>query len=276
MASLGAPVTGQNIIGTFEVRIGPQSSAGRLLQSHSIGVIDNFTLDLRQDTVDLMAGFPQEPVDTAIVSQISGLSFTLREYSVRNMNMMLGNGVASSATATYQGTVDTTSNIAKGTSAVTLNDLAGEVAAGDTVVFYHATDRSKVFVVYVESATVGASTTDIVFSPPLPELIQAGTVFYAYKAEALAFGQQSTVQYFSCSLVQLDRANGKPLVFDFWKAALESGPQISTGGTEFASTETRLKFLEPTASEHLTTYSNVYSEFTAYPVGRYVMAQDVQ
>ena len=276
MASLGAPVTGQNIIGTFEVRIGPQASAGKLRQSHSVGVIDSFTLDLRQETADMLAGFPQEPADTAIVSQVSGLSFQMREYSVRNLNMMLGNGVVAQAGSNYVGRVDTAAAVEKDAESLVLNNDSSAPVVGDTLTIHHATDRSLVFVVYVKSASTASGQSTIGFEPSLPLGLEAGGDYRAYKTAALAFGQQSKVQYFSCGLVQLDRANNQPLVFDFWKAALETGPQISTGGAEFASTEVKLKFLEPTISEHATIYPDIYTEFAEFPVGRYVMAQDVQ
>lgn len=284
MAGLGAPKTGKFIIGTFEVRVGPQSSAGKLLQSHSIGVIDSFTLDMQQESVDLMAGFPQEPVDTAITRQISGLTCAMREYSVRNLNILLGNGVPTNPSHEYRGYVDTDTEVdtgiayAKYSTSIKLvhNQSAPEV--GDTLVISKVGDPAAVYVIQVETYTTPGGVPTITFTPELPEALvydTSNTTYLVHEPAALAFGKQSAINYFAVSLVQIDRATSRPLVWDFWKAALETGMDLNSTGNEFATAELKLKFLEPTAAEYATTYSQVYSEFTKFPVGRYAAVQDV-
>ena len=94
MAKLGAPSTNKFNIGTAEVRIGPMASANKLTQSHSIGLVDNATVEITQNSVDLLGGFPQVLVDTAVISQEATMTATLREFSQRNFNVLIGEGVA--------------------------------------------------------------------------------------------------------------------------------------------------------------------------------------
>ncbi len=93
MAILGGAVTNKFVIGNFELRVGPQNMAGKLTSAHSVGVIDRFAVRSQQQSADLMGLFPQELIDTDIVSQTTQLTATLREFSPRNMNMLLGNGL---------------------------------------------------------------------------------------------------------------------------------------------------------------------------------------
>ena len=90
---LGSPRTTKFSIGTAELRIGPLLEAMKLKQENSIGLIDNATVEVSQESVDLTGGFPKVLVDTAVVSQESSITATLREYSRRNLQVMLGEGV---------------------------------------------------------------------------------------------------------------------------------------------------------------------------------------
>jgi hypothetical protein len=93
MAILGGAVTNKFVIGNFELRVGPQNMAGKLTSAHSVGVIDRFAVRSQQQSADLMGLFPQELIDTDVVSQTTQLTATLREFSPRNMNILLGNGL---------------------------------------------------------------------------------------------------------------------------------------------------------------------------------------
>lgn len=94
MAAIGAAKTRKFTIGTAELRVGPLSYAGRLTQEHSVGLIDASSLSVEQTIVDLKGGFPQVIVDSAITEQMSTITGTLREYSRRNLGILMGQGLA--------------------------------------------------------------------------------------------------------------------------------------------------------------------------------------
>lgn len=116
MAILGGAVTNKFVIGNFELRVGPQEMAGKLTSAHSVGVIDRFAVRDQQQSADLMGLFPQELIDTDVVSQTTQLTATLREFSPRNLNILLGNGLAAD------------NNTASGTTTSVL--MSGATAAG--------------------------------------------------------------------------------------------------------------------------------------------------
>ncbi|MCK5431167.1 MAG: hypothetical protein KAJ03_00410, partial [Gammaproteobacteria bacterium] len=98
MAKLGSPSTQKYSIGTAEVRLGPQTSAMLLNQaSHSIGVLDSVTVEVAQESVDLLGGFPQTILDTAIINQTASVTATFREYSRRNIRTVLGESLEGTA-----------------------------------------------------------------------------------------------------------------------------------------------------------------------------------
>lgn len=92
MASLGAPRTTKFCIGAFEVRVGPLTEANRLNSSHSIGLVDSVHIETQADSTDLLTGTPPAPEDTVIIKSVVGMTASLREYSWRNMNLLLGKG----------------------------------------------------------------------------------------------------------------------------------------------------------------------------------------
>lgn len=358
MAGLGAPQTGKFMIGTFEVRVGPQNMAGKLTQAHSVGVIDGFTLNMDQQTAELRTGFPQELADTAVTTQVTNLSAQIREYSARNMNLLMGNGILTATTNVYGGFVQTGVNhsdtaaaggatsITLGSSAVAVADfyvgatititggtgngqsktiteytsgkvatvsawttapdatstytvtlgttatelyLPGETsvrlkndsytpAVNDVLTIYNTASPAEVHVSVVTAVSTSSGISTVTIEPALPFTIYQdalGDTYSAFQSEALAFGRQSAVNYFSVSLVQVDRATSRPIVLDFWKAALDGGLNLSGSPTDFGTTELRFKFLEPTAAEYVSTYSHVDDEFTKFPVFRWAAVADV-
>jgi hypothetical protein len=93
MSNLGAPRTKKTSIGTAELRIGVMSSAMRMAQHYSVGVVDDVTVEVAQETVDLMGQFPQVLIDSAVVNQTMAIKATLREFSRRNLHVLLGKGM---------------------------------------------------------------------------------------------------------------------------------------------------------------------------------------
>lgn len=276
MATFGSPQTSAFIIGTQEVRIGPMSKAGLLTQAHSIGVIDQVNFNVEQNSVDLNAGFPQLPIDTAITSQISGATMTLREYSRRNLQILLGGAQADYVTpgGDVLGTVDTTSPIAADATTVVLSEVTGTPAAGDVVTFYSLTDPGLVAVSSIASYNSGTKTVTLTTGQGLAVGFGAGANVKMFKADPIAVGNITTVNYFSVQLLRTDRATGRPVVTDFWKAAIASGMQMGAQTTEFASTELQLKFLRPSATDVAGSLAHVAAQVAAYPTARIAIPRD--
>ena len=156
MAKLGSPISKKFSIGTAELRIGPLSSANKLLQANSIGLVDNVTLEVAQESVDLLGGFPRVQVDTALVSQTASVTATLREYSRKNFSIMLGLGVPS--VATDVATTASATGSAGGTS-LTVTSATG-LAEGDVIVVYKATQPELVQVLKCGSLASNVITLD--------------------------------------------------------------------------------------------------------------------
>lgn len=255
--ALGSPKTKKALIGTFELRIGPLNKAGLLTSDHSVGIVDQVKLDMQMDSVDLLAGFPQKPVDTAITKFITGFTATLRESSRRNLNVLLGNQLAdydpngSDVTAT----VNTTSAINVAVSTITLNS-AVTLSAGDTVVIYDMNNPGNVSIVRVASSSTGTTVTIDSNTPIVGPgggatvAFTAGSQVRLYKAATIPGGAITGVpNYFAAQLLRLDRGTGRPVGFSFWKTAISAGMSLSSTVTEFASLDLQLKALEPAAAE---------------------------
>jgi hypothetical protein len=255
--SIGAPITKKFKIGTFEVRIGPLSKAGLLTPEHSIGVVDSVALNVEQQSTEVMAGFPQMPADVAITSYVTGLTGTMREYSRRNLNVLLGNGVfAPDAAADVKGgTLVTTSAIAKGATTLTASE-ATTLAKDDVIVVYSTTRPERVSICRVASdvtasATIGLnSTTPIVADTADTNAFEKAEVVKWYKSPIIAVGNISSISYFSVQLLSTDRGTSATTGFNFWKGTLAAGMKMNMTPAEFASSDLEFKFLIPGRSEY--------------------------
>lgn len=254
--AIGSPSTKKFRIGTFEVRIGPLNKAGLLTPEHSIGVVDSCTLNVEQQSTDVMAGFPQMPADTAITSYVTSLTASMREYSRRNLNVLLGNGVfAPDASADVKsGTVVTTAAIAKGATAVTLGASA-TLLKGDIVVLYSATRTERVSVCRVAADASGTSisidpATPVVANTADTNAFEKDEVVKWYKSPIIPIGNLTTIPYFSVQLLSTDRGTSATTGFNFWKATMGAGMRLNMTPAEFASSDLELKFLMPAASEY--------------------------
>jgi hypothetical protein len=262
--ALGSPKTKKALIGTFELRIGPLNKAGLLTADHSVGIVDQVKLDMQMDSVDLMAGFPQKTVDTAITKFVTGFSATLRESSRRNLNVLLGNGLFDYDAANLDvfGTVDTTSALAVGATSLTMDiSFEGVLAVGDTVVIYDVANPGNVSIARVSAFTAKngvtpasvtlSATTPLVAPTGAANSFAAGASVRLYKAQTIAGGAITGVpNYFAAQLIRQDRGTGRPMGFNFWKSAISSGISLSASVTEFASMDMQLKALEPAATEY--------------------------
>jgi hypothetical protein len=249
MAKLGSPISKKFSIGTAELRIGPLSSANKLLQANSIGLVDNVTLEVAQESVDLLGGFPRVQVDTALVSQTASVTATLREYSRKNFSVMLGLGVPTLATDVA--TTASATGSAGGTS-LTVTSATG-LAEGDLIVVYKAgsSPPQTVQPELVQILKCGSIATNVItLDTDTPLVLDVAVGDIVYKANQLAVGNVQTTSYFSVTIIQQERDTGRPVGFTFWKAAIGGNMSWATNSTDFASTEMTLKILQPAAEEY--------------------------
>lgn len=247
MSQLGSPVTNKYSIGTAELRLGTLANANKLTQSNSVGLIDQATLEVTQNSVDLLGGFPRVIADTAIVSQEATITATLREYSRRNFNVLVGEGAADPTTDVNSLVV--TSLAQGGTSFdVTASD-GSNFAAGDIIQIYKDGENENVTLARIESVATDTITLDS-DTPALFAYDGTADTIYVYKAEPVAIGAISQTNYFAVQLVQTERSTGRPLTFNFWKGAIGAGMSFATNAEDFASTELNIKLLQPAALEY--------------------------
>jgi hypothetical protein len=251
MANLGMPVTAKFILGAAELRISLMSAAGRQLPNQSVGVIEKWGYAVENQFVDLRSGFPKTLLDKALVESVGKLTFTTREYTLRNMNVLAGGAVAAYPTAggDLVGTVDTTAHI--NAAEVTLV-LTADVAfqAGMLVSVYSTTDPTKVTVSTVDSYTSGTKTLVLKTGQgTLVEFAQNEVVKVSNLA-TFGGGSSGSVNYFSAQLIYLDRPTSRPVVVDFWKCATDAGVTIESTGDDFASQDWSIGLLVPVASEY--------------------------
>lgn len=256
---LGTAQTTKYQIGTIEVRVGPVTKANGLKQEDSVGLLDDGTIEVTQESVDLLGGFPQFQADTAIISQASSLAATAREYSRKNIQMMLGEGVDAVQPK------DSRTTLASSTddySLATAEDISGVdgVIAGDLLTIYPEGSPSEISIVKIDTITgtgitlknettgVTADDTPMLFD--YQAIKDAGTTVHVIASRPVAIGSVQTTKYMSAMMLLQERGTGSPIGYMFWKAAVSAGLTMQSSATDFASFELALKFLEPAASEY--------------------------
>ena len=246
MASLGSARTRQWNLGVAELRITPLTSAGKALQSHSVGLLDTAVIEVAQESIRLEGGFPRKLVDTAIVSQSATVRATLREYSRRNLQVLLGAGVPASLP------VDTATTLSGSTiaGATTLTVASGTgIVMGDTLVVYPRSKPEELSVVMVASVT--SNTVTLASDTPLLVAYNsANGPVDVFNAHPVAIGAVAQTQYFGVQLIQRNPSSGRPRVFDFWKGSIASGMTFETSASDYGSTELQIEILEPAADEY--------------------------
>lgn len=275
MSKLGSPSTNKFSIGTAEVRLGPLSVANKMTQAHSVGLLDDATVEVSQNSVDLLGGFPQVIVDTAITSQETNLTATAREYSKRNIAVMLGEG----ASATYDANVSSLVVSDVAAAGVTFDVSVGtgaDFTVGTIVTIYPEGFPEQLSICRIASIAVDAITLDAE-TPVLFDYNGTTATINIFEAQPAAIGNITETNYFAVMLVQTDREFGRPVVFNFWKGAVGAGMTLGTNATDFASTEINIKLLQPAVSEYATgaPLEHLANIIPDYPVGMYAAGGDV-
>jgi len=246
MAKLGSAQTKKFSIGTAEVRLGPLASAGRLTQANSIGLVDSATVEVTQTSVDLKGGFPQQIQDTAVTEQATTMSATLREMSRRNLKILLGEGIDGGAAPVDISSLVVTDVLLDGTAVDVTPGEGASFTVGDVVVIYPDGQPENVSVDII--TTISTDTLTLENGLAVPVTGTADTV-HIFVANQVAIGAVTQTNYFAVSLVQAENSTGRPVGFNFWKAALGGSMTFATNATDFASNDLSLKILQPANSE---------------------------
>jgi len=255
MAKLGSAITPKFDIGTAEMRLGQLTQANLLTQSESIGLIDDATYTINQTSVDLMGGFPKTVVDTAVTEQTATINATMREYSRRNLRIMLGDGLEGTTPSQVLSTLDTAADLAAGANVVNVNTGDGALFTPDDVVIIYPEGRPQdVSVLQILSVGTDALTmkTGHVTAVDYNALTETGTVFHIYVAYQIPIGNITKTNYFSVMLIQQENSSGQPKVVSFWKGAIGGSMEVATGADDFASSAMEIKLLQPVVGDYAT------------------------
>lgn len=271
MSQFGAPKTKKFKIGTSEVRLGPMTRANKLTPADSIGLLDTVTVEITQESVDLEGGFPKTLVDTAITKQTGQVTAAMREYSRRNINIMLGNGVGATEPVDFSTTV-ASATLANAVSLPVAAGTGANLEIGDILVVYPESMPDRVSCVRVLSVATDVVTLD----PGTPLLFDYAAGTKIYVSHAVPIGGVATTEYMACEVFQQERATGRPVGFKFWKVAIASGMNMQQGTEDFASSDLTLKILLPAAAEYdvggdLVHLKNIIPQF---PQGMYLGGGD--
>lgn len=241
--AIGSPQTEKFPIGTAEIRIAEMSKALKHLPSDSVGVLDDVTISITNNSVQKMAGFPQRPVATAITENIVTVTGTVGEYSRRNMQILAGeapepivpDAVGVLASPAVSGA--TTLELATG--------QAAGFAAGQLLVVY--VDGRPELMSIVKVASISDDTITLSADTPTLHPYQA-TVTRVFAGQPIGKAVTKT-NYFSVQVLQSDFSTGRPIPWNFWKGSVTNGMELLQNPTDFSTTSMEIACMEPTAKD---------------------------
>ena len=235
-------------------------NAGKLNQSNSIGLVDEATVSVSQDSVDLEGGFPRKLVASAVVRQLGTITATFREYSRRNMDIVLGNGIPGAVT---EAETTLTADVAASVTALPVDDETG-FSVGDIVSVYQTGKPESVSLVKLTSVSTGS--LGIAANSLTQAYATAGGAINVYKANPIKLGAVSQINYFSATLIQIS-SSGKPTVWNIWKCSIGGNVDYATSAEDFASSSMELKILEPGATDIAGDLAHVADQIADHPMG---------
>lgn len=272
--ALGAPQTAKYKIGTAEVRVGTLSNANKLTQSFSIGLLDSVTVEANQTSVDLKGGFPKFLADTAIVEQAVTITAVMREYSRRNLKLLLGEGVEDASPADFESLMVDSNTVGATAFDVTAAD-GSNYTAGDMLIIYCKDVPEEVSVVVVDSVATDTITL-ATETPLLHDYAGATDTIHVVHAHPVPLGAIVKTSYFSMDVIESERLTGRPLQWKFWKCALAAGMTAASNADDFASMDFQAKALQPAASEYGTggDLEHMAAIIPSNPMGLYLPGGD--
>lgn len=273
--ALGDPMTRKYQIGTAEVRVGPLSDANKLTQKHSVGLLDSVTINVNQESVNLEGGFPRRIMDSSIVSQTIEVSATLREYSLRNMRLMMGEGAEDQSQHGQPFLALTTEDAKEGStelkvldingfnvgdlvvvvpkgkpealSICKIQDIRGDLPTSSPVVGRKGGNRAKAM---KKDPLLVPNAGSLIFSQNTPLLFDyAAAVTEVYQSQALPLGASEQEQYMSLQVIQREHSTGRPIIFNCWKAKVTTGMEYQSNAEDFTSNEITLSVMEPNVED---------------------------
>src|SRR3990167_7647345 len=259
--AVGSPKTDKFAIGTSEIRVGALASAAKLTGANSMGLVDSTTVSVTQESVDLEGGLPKRTVATAIVRQATEVSAVLREYSRRNINLMLGNGVVADPAA-FATTL--TAQAAAAATTLAMTSVTG-IVAGDLLIGYNEGRPEDVQILKIASI----AALNVTLEATTPVLITLNSGAPILLASPVAIGAVTKTSYFSTMVVGQEFSTGAPTVWNFWKCAISTGMEYANNSDDFASTTLTIKALEPSAADIAVggPLEDQAAEIALYPVG---------
>lgn len=245
MAIIGDSATSNFFISMAEVRIGPLTEALALTSEHSIGLLDSATVSFAAESVDLKAGLPKRIYDTQITDQSGTVSMDMREYSKRNMQILLGH-----SPTPYTSRVEASllsDALMTGNTIILQSSEGAQFAEEDLVLICPKATVSQADLTYAEvtnvsqdTLTLGPRTTPLLF-----DYVAGDKVILQ---EPIPIGANTTTQYFTAQVLGVNRA-GIPIGFILWKCALSSGLEVSMNADDFNTNTGELKILTPSAAD---------------------------
>lgn len=250
MAKLGSAVSNEFSIGTAEVRVGPMTEAGRLAQARSIGLVDSATLTFSATSVDLKGGFPQQIVDTSVTEQAGDIKIAAREFSRRNLDIMLGNAVTGAAVTDVATTLATSANVAADAVSITVVSAAG-LAVDDIIVIYPEGRPQDVTVTQISAIATNTLTlkTGMGTVVAYPAQTDSSTPYRVFKAHGIAAGNVTKTNYFTLMLLQQKNKTGRPSIWAVWKVANSGSMEQGTSATDYGTLNMEMKILQPSSTD---------------------------
>lgn len=275
MPKLGDAQTSRFVITPAEFRIGPMTEANKLLPSNSVGLLNSATVTFNVESVDLEGGLPKVLYDTAVTSQPGTIAAEMREYSARNISLLLGY-----TPSTYVADRKTTlaADVTAAATEITVAAGAGaDYNPGDLIGLYPAEpqDVAKISYCLVESIAVDVITLDS-NTPTL--FAYSGTTSPAnvFAAEPVPIGAVTATNYFAAQVLG-NRRDGQPMGFMFWKCAISSGLEMAFSSDDFGTTPGEFKILQPSAADFGTggPLEHVAALIASNPLGMFMSGGDV-
>jgi hypothetical protein len=259
---LGTARTKNFQIGSAELRFGALSSAGRLKQSDSAGLIQSASVNFAQNSVDLKAGLPQQLVDSVITETTVTVTAQAYEFTRRNMRLMVNEGTVTGetewsyiSTAVADATDILSSQATTGakTLKITATGIsATNLAVNDLVGVYAASSPEKFSVIKLTAISVTGSVATLTFdagATPMVYDLGSSDKVVAYKINPVSLGKSAETKYFTVDILGKNHASNQVQGFRFWKAAIQGGLDYSFSNDNFAVTPLTFKILLPTAEE---------------------------